>query len=255
MKKIAITAAVLAGIPLGAWAFREILRIPRHKIGLPIAPEVHQGKLQKTLGQKLYWQFIGTTGMNSELHRDIAQTGDLKPGEYVLDIGSGTGELALLLKTVVGAEGRVAGIDLNENFLERCRRRSERFQLPVDFRKGNAADIPFPDNEFDAVTCSLMAHHLPTEIKIAMFSEILRVLRPGGRMIFFDLTRPQTFNEWFQVLGLLSLDLLFEWHCASINLRGQLPGMIEAAGFNIVNKRFRHMLGVRTQFIIGNKPA
>ena len=113
---------------------------------------------------------------------------------------------------------------------------------------------PISDNIFDAVTCSLMAHHLPTGVKVKMLREIFRVLKPGGRMAFFDISRPTRLDEWWRVLAVLSLDLLFEWHCGAANLRGELLGMIQNAGFEIADERLRHLRGVRAQFVLGRKP-
>ncbi len=254
MQPTIITLLILITIPFAAYGIRELLRIPRRRAGLPIAAEVLQDQ-EPTQGQKMYWQFMHSIGMGTDLHREIARTGKLQPGEKVMDIGAGTGELALLLKTVVGKEGQVSAIDINEHFLHRCRSRSELYGLEVDFRNGNAAKIPYAENTMDAVTCSLMAHHLTTALKVSMFDEILRVLKPGGRMIFFDLAQPRNFREWYQVGAVLSLDLLFEWHCASVNLRGELPGMIERTGFEIAELKDHLMRDVRTQFIIGRKPA
>jgi SAM-dependent methyltransferase len=253
METSVVVLLILISIPFAGYGIRELLRIPRRRAGLPIAPEVLQEN-EPTRGQRVYWQFMHSIGMGTDLHREIARTGNLQPGETVMDIGAGTGELALLLKTVVGNKGKVSAIDINEHFLHRCRHRSELYGLEVEFKNGNAAKIPFPENTMDAVTCSLMAHHLTTDLKEKMFSEILRVLKPGGRMVFFDLAQPRNLGEWTQVLGILSLDLLFEWHCASVNLRGELPGMIERKGFEIAELRDYFMRNVRTQFIIGRKP-
>lgn len=254
MKALIVSLLVLLTIPFGAYGFREILRIPRRKIGLPLAPEVLQ-KEKTSLAQRLYWRWMNWLGMDTGLHREIALTGRLTPGEHVMDIGAGTGELALLLKTVVGPEGKVSAIDINEHFLVRCRHRSRKFDLEVNFQNGNAAAIPFEPDSLDAVTCSLMAHHLTTELKEAMFREIRRVLKPGGRMIFFDLARPRSFREWYRVWTVLWLDLLFEWHCAAVNLRGEMAQMIENCGYEVGELKTHFMQGVRCQFIIARKPA
>ena len=253
METFILFALIVLTIPFGAYGIREILRVPRRRVGLPIAPEVLQNR-ETTTGQKMYWGFMHSLGMDYTLHREIVRTGGLMPGESVMDIGAGTGELALLLKTVVGNEGQVAAIDINESFLRRCRKRSEKFDLRVDFRYGNAAQIPFEENVFDAVTCSLMAHHLTTALKEAMFNDILRVLKPGGRLIFYDLAQPRSFKEWYQVWTVLSLDLLFEWHCADVNLKGLLPEMIAGCGFEILKIRDHAMREVHTQFVIAQKP-
>jgi ubiquinone/menaquinone biosynthesis C-methylase UbiE len=252
MKIFLIILVIIIAIPAGAYLFREVLRVPRRAIGLPIAPEVRKEK-SPTLPQRMYWKLMEWSGMSTHLHREIAHTGRLQPGEYVLDIGSGTGELALLLKTVVGDDGKVAGIDLNQTFVKRSLRRSEKFGLPVEFQEGNAAAIPFEDDQLDAVTCSLMSHHLPTKVKRLMLNEIFRVLKPGGRLIFFDINKPRNLNEFWRVWTLFSLDLLFQWEAGMANVKGMLPEMLEEAGFVVTEEGDYHLRGVRAHFLIGEK--
>jgi ubiquinone/menaquinone biosynthesis C-methylase UbiE len=106
----------------------------------------------------------------------VADTARLAPGERVLDVACGTGAVAQEALRRVGPEGEVAGVDLSTDMLAVARRK-----LPdLDLREGDAESLPFEDDTFDAVTCqfALMFFHDAH----AALQEMLRVLRPGGRV-------------------------------------------------------------------------
>lgn len=110
---------------------------------------------------------------------------ELKPGEVVLDLGSGGGIDTLLAARAVGPAGRAIGIDMTEAMLERARRHAEMMgQRNVEFVYGLMEEIPLPDASVD-VAISSGVINLSTK-KGKVFSECLRVLRPGGRLVFAD---------------------------------------------------------------------
>lgn len=112
----------------------------------------------------------------------------LQPGETVLDVGCGTGTLALEAVVCVGQTGHVVGIDPSPQQLARARQKTTRRGLPLDFQLGVIEQLPFPEKIFDVVFSSLMMHHLPVPVKRQGLGEIARVLKPGGRLIIADFT-------------------------------------------------------------------
>ena len=113
----------------------------------------------------------------------------VKPGDSVLDVGCGTGEVTLLAKTRAKA-GKVYGIDPAPEMITVARRKAARKKLDIDFRVGVIESLPFPDSSIDVVTSSLMMHHLPEDLKARGLAEIYRVLKPGGRLLVADFMRP-----------------------------------------------------------------
>ncbi len=113
--------------------------------------------------------------------------GRLQPGERVLDLGSGAGTDSLVAAQMVGEEGSVTGIDMTEAMLEKaCSAAAEMGMTNVEFVEGEAEKLPFPDESFDVVISNGVIDLVPD--KDAVFSELNRVLVPGGRMQVADVT-------------------------------------------------------------------
>lgn len=108
------------------------------------------------------------------------------PGDVVLDLGCGTGELAMALARRVGPDGRVAGLDISKSLVAGARRRARRAGLAIDFRVASIAHLPFADATVDVVVSSLVLHHLAPEVLGRAVCEIRRVLKPGGRVFVID---------------------------------------------------------------------
>jgi arsenite methyltransferase len=108
---------------------------------------------------------------------------DVRPGERVLDIGSGPGLLAEAVAAVVGSSGRACGIDTSEPMLEMARGRCEAHPQ-ADFELADASKLPFPDSSFDAAV-STQVYEYVADMPSALV-ELFRVLRPGGRIAIVD---------------------------------------------------------------------
>ena len=99
----------------------------------------------------------------------------------ILDVGCGTGVISLLLAEL---EHSVTGIDLSEGMLKKAKEKARTFSLPVEFKNGDAEDLPFEDEAFDVVTNRHLLWALPNPEKA--ISEWKRVLKPGGKVIIID---------------------------------------------------------------------
>jgi ubiquinone/menaquinone biosynthesis C-methylase UbiE len=118
--------------------------------------------------------------------RPLLAQADLRPGQAVLDIGCGTGTLAVLIKKEhPGIE--VTGLDPDPLALERATRKAARAGVQVRFDRGFGDALPYPDARFDRVFSSMMFHHLGKNERTKTLAEVHRVLKPGGRLEFVDL--------------------------------------------------------------------
>ncbi len=130
-------------------------------------------------------------GKLRELRQRTADLARIQPGEKVLDVGCGTGTLAIEVQQRLGATGRVFGVDPGTQQIARARSKAARRNLPIDFLIGVIEHLAFHDQTFDVVLCTLMTHHLPKGLKRQGLSEIARVLKPGGRLVIADFKRKE----------------------------------------------------------------
>jgi arsenite methyltransferase len=120
--------------------------------------------------------------------------GRLEQGERVLDLGSGAGTDSLVAVQMVGSEGSVTGIDMTAEMLEKARAAAIELGADnVEFVEGEVERLPFADGSFDVVISNGVIDLVPD--KDAVFSEIHRVLRPGGRIQIADVTIQQPVSE------------------------------------------------------------
>jgi ubiquinone/menaquinone biosynthesis C-methylase UbiE len=110
----------------------------------------------------------------------------LSVGESVLDVGCGTGTLAIAAKQQVGQTGHVHGIDASPEMIARASNKARKAGLEVEFRSAFVEALPFPNGLFDVVLSSLMLHHLPGKLRNQCAAEVRRVLKPGGRVLAID---------------------------------------------------------------------
>lgn len=130
--------------------------------------------------------WLATLGGERALRETILRFARLARGEAVLDVGCGTGTLAITAKSHVGEKGVVHGIDASPEMIARAARKARRAGAAVTFATGFAQSLPYPDGQFDVVLSTVMLHHVPSVAREACAREMRRVLKPGGRVLVVD---------------------------------------------------------------------
>lgn len=117
--------------------------------------------------------------------RELLNQAHLRPNDRILEIGCGTGTLAISLKQAY-PEVQVMGLDPDPKALNRAQRKARRAAVNVQFDQGFADTLGYASNSFDAIFSSFMFHHLETDVKQKTLSEVRRVLKPSGRLHLLD---------------------------------------------------------------------
>ena len=126
-----------------------------------------------------------------QARRELLVQAALQPGHRVLDVGCGTGTLAVLIKSLYW-QVDVAALDPDAKALARARRKAESANVLIAFEQGFSDALPHEDSSFDRVFSSMMFHHLDLGEKHKMLAEARRVLKPGGRLHLLDFGGPET---------------------------------------------------------------
>jgi len=156
----------------------------------------------------------------AKFKRRLVEQAGIRPGNRVLDVGCGTGTLAVLIKQA-HAEAVVFGLDADPDVLDIASGKAARAGTEIEFQLGFADRMPYADSSFDRVFSSMMLHHFKAGEKRRVLAEISRVLRPDGELHVADFGRdnklmPEMFLEaglektgdyagYFTLFGKLSL--------------------------------------------------
>ena len=149
----------------------------------------------------------------------------LRPGETVLDLGSGAGFDAFLAASAVGAHGRVIGVDMTPAMVSRARSNAENGGYGnVEFRLGEIENLPVADSTVNVIISNCVINLSPD--KASVFREAFRVLRPGGRLAISDVVASAELPD--DIRGDLSL---YSGCMAGASLIAELETMLAEAGF------------------------
>jgi demethylmenaquinone methyltransferase / 2-methoxy-6-polyprenyl-1,4-benzoquinol methylase len=140
---------------------------------------------------------VMTAGIHHRWRERAADLAKVGPGSRVLDVATGTGDFAIELQRRVGDGGEVIGLDFSENMLELARRKAP----GIRFEQGNALELPYGDDEFDAATVGFGVRNF-ADLDRGL-AELTRVVKPGGRVVILEMTTPTRpplswfFQAWF----------------------------------------------------------
>lgn len=184
-----------------------------------------------------------------ELKRHLIDQARIERGHRVLDLGSGTGTLTILIKQT-HPDSEVVGLDPDPKALMLSRTKARAAGVEIGLDQGLAFRLPYGNNSFDRVLSSLVFHHLRAEDKQRAFREVFRVLRPGGELHILDFGKPH--NALARLVSLVMRRL----EETGDNIKGILPEMFRQAGFIEVEERAHYMMIFGTLSLYkGRKPA
>jgi demethylmenaquinone methyltransferase / 2-methoxy-6-polyprenyl-1,4-benzoquinol methylase len=156
---------------------------------------------------------VMSAGLHHRWRERAVELADVSPGDRVLDVATGTGDLAIALARRVAPGGEVVGSDFSEEMLARARRKNDSPRT-LSFEWGDALDLSYPDGSFDAATVGFAARNFAD--LAAGLREMRRVVRPGGRVVVLEFTTPTRlplsafYSVWFDrvvpLLGRISND-------------------------------------------------
>jgi demethylmenaquinone methyltransferase / 2-methoxy-6-polyprenyl-1,4-benzoquinol methylase len=160
-----------------------------------------------------------TAGLHHRWRALAAARAGLRPGCSVLDVATGTGDLALQLAQVVAPDGEVLGTDFSEAMLDIARtKQASASSANLRFEWADAMSLPYPDDKFDAATVGFGARNF-SDLSRGL-AEMARVVKPGGRVVVLELTAPQR----------LPLSVFYAlWFDRAVPLLGGLAGLIARA--------------------------
>ena len=175
-----------------------------------------------------------TTRERKFKHRLLDQAG-LEAGLDILDLGSGSGTLAVWAKQREPGV-RVRGLDGDPAIIGQAVRKAERAGLDIPFDEGLSYELPYEDASFDRVLSTLFFHHLVRRDKERTIAEVVRVLRPGGELHVADWGQPHSLPAKVAAVAIRKFD---GYEPTRDNLAGRLPALFEAGGLVDARERDR----------------
>lgn len=182
---------------------------------------------------RFYDPLLRLTTREARFKAALIEQAQVPAGSTVIDIGCGTGTLAIGLKHRF-PEARVVGIDADPEILERARLKAHAERVEVEFLEGRANALPFANGMAQRVVSSLFFHHLQPQDKIEALTEALRILGKDGELHIADWGAPS--NVLMRVL-FFPVQLLDGFYNTKDHLDGRLPAIVEESGAKRVRTR------------------
>lgn len=194
-----------------------------------------------------YDPFVKLFGGDAARQTLLDQTA-IRPQQRILDIGCGTGTLAVQLKQLY-PDVDLTALDPDPKALARAERKAQRAGVTMKFDRGYSDELPYPDASFDRVLSSFMYHHLRPEDKERTLREAYRVLRPGGSFHMADFAGPESGH------GFLA-HFFHASHRLRDNAGSRILNLMSQAGFEDPGKiAQRSLVFGRVAYYRGLKPA
>jgi ubiquinone/menaquinone biosynthesis C-methylase UbiE len=199
-----------------------------------------------------YDRLVSWTTRESLFRQKLLDQANPGENDKVLDLACGTGTMALMIKARHPSTA-VAGLDGDPEILALAREKTRKAGLDIEFNEALSSSMPYPSNEFDIVFSSLFFHHLKPAEKARTLTEVIRVLKPGGRFHVCDWGRPA--NPALRA-AFLVVQMLDGFEVTRENVEGRLPVIIQEAGFEkvLLTSNVATMLGTLSM-ISAKKPV
>jgi len=175
----------------------------------------------------LYDPIVKWTTREYTFKKALGQQGGIQPNHKVLDLGCGTGTLALIIKESI-PQSMVVGCDGDKKILQLAQGKAVRTNRDMIWHCAMAYALPYADESFDRVVSSFLFHHLTKEDKLRTLREVYRILKPGGELHLADWGKPQ--NKIMR-LAFLVIQLLDGFETTADNVQGLLIKYLQEAGF------------------------
>lgn len=167
----------------------------------PMVEATHQSaeRIQKYYGWRASNYDAGTE-FEAEHHHEAIHLARIHEGQQALEVACGTGRATVDLAQAVGDSGRLDALDLTEAMLDKARTKVQKRGLSsrVYFKQGNARELPYPNAAFDLLYNGYMFDLIPLEGFTPILKEFLRVLKPGGKLVLVNMSKPDTRTTFYE---------------------------------------------------------
>ncbi len=179
---------------------------------------------------RFYDPVVRATTREATFKEALLRQARIQDGQRILDLGCGTGTLAMMVKRA-NRSAEVFGLDADPEALRLARTKLKAAGIEAQLDQGLASALPYPAESFDRILSSLLFHHLSSAVKQEAIHEAFRVLRPGGQFHVADWGRPT--NPAMR-LAFVAIQMLDGFAKTGDSVKGLLPDFFRLAGFENV---------------------